>query len=526
MKTDRTPQSTVCFAPADLELFGAASHDRNPLHLSPLHARNSPYGECVTFGILGGLACLARLDGRRHLRLDAVSLDFLHPIYPGIVYVIDVHESSAREARVRLSDGTRVVLKATLSFAGEDTLSAARAATEHQAASTPPIRVRPAAPGIEELVPGYSVGGVYAPSWTQLRRVARRVELNWDKIEPAQLAALLWGSYVVGMELPGERALFSRLSLTFEATGAPPHAPLAYQASVISFDERFALLRIGAELSVGGETLARGELRSFVRPDATDAALTNIGAETRGPLTSDLAGKVALIVGASRGLGAALALALARRGSTVFASFLLNRAEAEKLRNLPDISGRIVLLQGDAGCLEWCEEMREIIAREAGRLDYLVCNACPALRPLRVEPGAVRRINDYVAQSLALVSTPMSVFADDLAASGGRNVVISSSATQSVPAEWPHYVSAKCAIEGLTRAAAAGHERIRFLIVRPPKLLTDLTNTPLGRQDAISPSIVAESIVESLTETPRGGDVEMLDNFAAPTFSEPPAVTV
>ena len=48
--------TTVCFTTQDLDLFNAASHDRNPLHLSDEHARAMPYVELVVFGILGALS--------------------------------------------------------------------------------------------------------------------------------------------------------------------------------------------------------------------------------------------------------------------------------------------------------------------------------------------------------------------------------------------------------------------------------------------------------------------------------------
>src|SRR5256885_8607418 len=472
-------QGPVRFSLSDLELFSAASHDRNPLHLSKLYARNTPYGERVVFGILGGLACLGRsLSAPLPLRLTTVSLEFLHPIYPGIDYSVETTEVSSQEVHVKLRDGRRAILKTIFRFGEKGSATAAVASMPDDLAVTA-HRAEAVDLCDEDLVVGYTVGGAYAPSSVHLRQLIARVGLNWDEIDPAQVSALMLSSYLVGMELPGTRALFSRLQLDFGAPVAQSNSPLSYEAKIISFDLRFALLKIGARISVGDSVVARAELRAFVRPHSPP--LRKINMELRRTSAVNLTDKVALVIGASRGLGAAIALALAAQGCAVFVNFWRNKAKAEELKSLTNGSGRVALLQGDASNLRWCEKMKDIIIREQGKLDYLICNACPPLRPLRIEASAARRINDYVAQSLALVSVPMAVFLETLAESAGRNIVISSDAVQFAPPDWPHYVSAKWAIEGLTRVAAIEHERVRFLIVRPPKLATDLLHTPFGR---------------------------------------------
>lgn len=504
-------RTTVRFTPDDLDLFGEASHDRNPLHLSSLYARNTPFGERVVFGVLGGLACLASVGSGGRL-LNTVELDFPHPIFVGINYSLETLRASASEARATLRDGSRTLLKAAFRF-GPGLVNAAE--VELPASAAP--RAVPAETTARRVAVGATAAGEYAPSWPALRRLAVRLGLNLADYDPLQLSALLWSSYLVGMELPGERALFSKLSLSFGDPVGPSATPLGYTAKVSSFDERFAAVRAEAELSVGGRLLSSAELRAFVRPPRPRVA--DVEAELRGGRPDALAGKVALVVGASRGLGAAITLALARRGCTVFANFFQNRDEAENLKSLLDGRGAINLLQGDAGSLECAEQMRQSVEREAGRLDILVCNACPPLRPLRVEAGSAERINEYVSRSLSLVSVPLSVFAGLLSKSAGRAVVISSAATQAPPAEWPHYVSAKWAAEGFARAAAVEYRDVNFLVVRPPKLLTDLVDSPLGRISAESPAAVATAVADALEQPAvADGRVAILESFEPQTL--------
>jgi NAD(P)-dependent dehydrogenase (short-subunit alcohol dehydrogenase family) len=79
------------------------------------------------------------------------------------------------------------------------------------------------------------------------------------------------------------------------------------------------------------------------------------------------------------------------------------------------------------------------------------------------------------------------------------------------PRRFAHYVAAKSAIEGLVRAASWEYEQVQHYIVRPPKLLTDQTNTPLSRQGAISPETVAASLVKTLTTTETSGSLKILE---------------
>ena len=76
--------------------------------------------------------------------------------------------------------------------------------------------------------------------------------------------------------------------------------------------------------------------------------------------------------------------------------------------------------------------------------------------------------------------------------------------------EWPHYVAAKQAVEALARVASLQYPRIGTLIVRPAKLATALTNTPMGRLGATSPARFANRIAARLEEPFEPGTTEIL----------------
>ena len=176
-------------------------------------------------------------------------------------------------------------------------------------------------------------------------------------------------------------------------------------------------------------------------------------------------------------------------------------------------SGKIVLVQGDAGNLEWCQEAQRETSAKFGRIDFLFCNACPPLLPLWIESSAAARVTDFIQKSIAMVAHPMAAFLPMLALTKGWNVVISSTAVKKPHPYFPHYVVAKSATEALADASSSEYRSVSFLTVRPPRLLTDLTNTPIGRRGALAPEVVASATVRKLMAAPSMGKVTLLEDF-------------
>ena len=87
-------------------------------------------------------------------------------------------------------------------------------------------------------------------------------------------------------------------------------------------------------------------------------------------------GKAAVVTGASRGVGKATAMALAKRGCSVLLNYSRSRDEAEQTAELLRASGgKAVCFPGDVSDDGVCREMMDAAAREFGRLDILVNNA-------------------------------------------------------------------------------------------------------------------------------------------------------
>ena len=360
-------------------------------------------------------------------------------------------------------------------------------------------------------VGGY-VTGIYAPSANNFEKVVERWGLSRKGAAPIQIAAMMWASFVVGMELPGKRAIFWRLALDFQPDDGRPWGPLPYNIEIKGFDDRLDLLHTTGKLFSGDRLCATAQIRAFVRPDSPQSSIAGIMALM--PRSEQLKGKVALVIGGSRGLGAAIGQTLALQGCSVLVNYHHSKVEAEQVRaSLGEEAGLIELTQGDAADVECCLKLRQDILKEHKGLDFLVCNASPPIRPLSFVPEKLGQFQDFLAKSLALVGVPMSVFLGCLSERSGWNVIVSSAFVRDLPGEWPHYVTAKCAVEGLARWAAAHYQQTQTLLVRPPKLLTDQTNTTLGRQGAMAVERAAVAIVKHLCNSGPSKEVQVLESF-------------
>lgn len=504
----------ICFGEDLVAVFAIASHDGNPLHTSRTYARATPFGDPLVHGVLAALASLSRVSKRPEMSLSRLELGFRSPIYTGIEYGIRRDALPVSTETVALFDGSDIALRATATFEpGPRARPVGRCSQilfgDISARSDPIVRE------MGDFTTPISVSGSYSPAWNAVDTLTNRLGLSEAVVPDDRLAVLLLVSYVVGMELPGRSALLQEVALTFPMTTYRP-TPLSYEAHTVRFDQRFGLLEIELEVTQDDAVVASASVRTLVLPAATDP-LDDV---TQRPDDLDLTGRVALVIGASRGLGAAIAYGLVRHGGTVLASYHHSDDHAARLlRESERAAGTLVPIRGDASDPDTATRVRaDLVSRWGGQLDIAVFNAAPPVRPLRLEAAHVDRITAHVATSVALVAGPLAAFLELVAARSGRIIVVSSSAVTAPKPTWPHHVAAKCAVEGLVRTAAVSAPAVAFLIIRPPPMATDALNTTSARlARLVRPSRVAAAVLDWLAAPAAPGTVTVLDDFDVAT---------
>ena len=189
-----------------------------------------------------------------------------------------------------------------------------------------------------------------------------------------------------------------------------------------------------------------------------------------------LDGKVALVTGGSRGIGAATALRLARDGADVAVTYVNGKeAAADVVRRIEALGRRAVALRADSADAEEAVGAVERTAEALGGLDVLVNNAgVGVLGPL--DGLALADVDRVLAVNVRGVFLTSQAAAARMP-SGGRIITIGTCMTQRVPgAGGTLYATSKAALVGLTKALARelGGRGISANVVHPGPIDTDM----------------------------------------------------
>jgi len=93
-------------------------------------------------------------------------------------------------------------------------------------------------------------------------------------------------------------------------------------------------------------------------------------------VSNELEGQTALVTGAERGIGRALAVGLARAGASVLVNYFSSRAEAdETVRVIVAAGGKAVAMRGDVGRIRDARRLVTAAEKKFGKLDILINNA-------------------------------------------------------------------------------------------------------------------------------------------------------
>ena len=191
-------------------------------------------------------------------------------------------------------------------------------------------------------------------------------------------------------------------------------------------------------------------------------------------MSEPLAGKTALVTGASRGIGRAIALKLAQAGSDVVILYHNSHDEAEAVCGvIKGLGRRALAIQADVGDPDSVVEAFQILRQHFDRLDIVVSNAAiGVLRPaLELTLKHWRRCLETNALALNLLAQQ----AVPLMPQGGRIIGLSSlGATRAIP-QYAFIGASKAALESVARSLAQelGQRGIRVNIVSAGVVDTD-----------------------------------------------------
>jgi 3-oxoacyl-[acyl-carrier protein] reductase len=226
---------------------------------------------------------------------------------------------------------------------------------------------------------------------------------------------------------------------------------------------------------------------------------------------SRLKNKVAVVTGASKGIGASIAKSLAAEGASVVVNYASSKEGADRVvAEIAGKGGKAVAVQGDVSKASDVKRIFAETKKAFGRLDVLVNNAgVYEFAPLEeiTEEQFHRQFNTNVLGLMLATREAVNLFGDE----GGSIINIGSTASQLTPPTTVIYSATKGAVDAVTHVLAKelGPKKIRVNSINPGVVETEGTHamgfigsdfqkhfeaqTPLGRiaqPDDIAPIAV------------------------------------
>lgn len=202
-----------------------------------------------------------------------------------------------------------------------------------------------------------------------------------------------------------------------------------------------------------------------------------------------LANRIAVVTGASRGIGRAAALAYAKAGAHVIALARTQGALEELDDEIRNAGGAATLVPVDLTDFEALDRLGGAIHERWGRLDVLLANAglLGEIMPLgHIEPKVWDRVMAVnVTANWRLIRSLDPLLRSSVA---GRAVFVSSGAAHNCRAYWGPYSTSKAALEALVRtyAAETATTPVRVMLVNPGPLRTAMRRAAMPGEDPMT----------------------------------------
>jgi len=473
-----------------VEAFAALSGDRNALHLDAAFARRSRYRERVAHGMVATahLARLGALFPEHAVRFRALEGRFAAPVPLGTTLRLEVELAApeagdapggevggerAFEAVWRGADGGSVLqVSGRLALLPRPALGAGGdAGGDACLLAAPTVELERGAAALEGAaeVLELSVTGA------ALQALGRLTGLPPDVPVCPNLAATLALSTLVGMRLPGRHATFTSFALTFDRD-VGPGLPVRLEGLVRKVSAASETLIAGVRLTQQAGSIAAGEVRALVNPPPRrmlgaaeiEARHTGLG----------LAGKVVVVIGASRGIGETAAKLFAMHGTAVVVHYFRGRADAEAIvADIEAAGGRALAFGCDIRDEAAVEVFFAAAAEAMGGIDVLVNNAVVDVNSAPLEGLGWVDLDRELAVSLKGLHACCRAAIPLMKGRGGGRIINVSTVYTGQPVKGQgKYITAKAAVEGYTKSLAIelARDNIQVNLVVPAMTETDL----------------------------------------------------
>jgi 3-oxoacyl-[acyl-carrier protein] reductase len=225
---------------------------------------------------------------------------------------------------------------------------------------------------------------------------------------------------------------------------------------------------------------------------------TTIIEQATGVVGKKLEGRVALVTGGTRGIGAAICRSLASQGASVAAGYSGNRERAEQFIkeferdfNGP---GRATVHQGNVSKPEDCRRVVQEVLDQHGRIDILVNNAGITMDKMAMKM-TVEQWNEVIAVNLSGSFYMAQPALEHMVERGtGRIIFVSSVIGETGNIGQANYAASKAGMLGLTKTLA---KETAFILARAGRLVDDGVGITVN---TVTPGFVATEMLENVPE--------------------------
>tara|TARA_B100000745_G_scaffold212852_2_gene141088 strand:+ start:2575 stop:4023 length:1449 start_codon:yes stop_codon:yes gene_type:complete len=342
----------------ELKAFAKASGDHNPIHTNEEVARRLIFGSVIVHGIYALCKLLEYAFGlvNENVKLSIVNLqaDFLKPIKVGIEVTLKLDTFTANEMSgvILDSNSSTVLLKVSCSL---------RSLKE---SALPEYSYAPSTEAVPKELSSEQMPETFAretKAFLDMSILRKLLPLLSERLVLGDILLLFGSSRIVGMKYPGLHSLYSSLNV-IDTPGSYNRTDYI-RYSLSNYDRRINRAEINMLFDQKQATVI-----AYRRPPPVQQ-LQGFRLE-KYPRLPLYAKRRALVLGGSRGLGAAASLILAARGASVMITYNRGKREAETLANqINRFGGEAKIVQINV-CNESIDNCKDILSFAPTHLYY------------------------------------------------------------------------------------------------------------------------------------------------------------